>query len=204
MEIEKFSSLPDMLKLLASRSGGVLNEAALSRATELNHLTTKKYRVLLESLFLTLSIPAWSTNLGKKLIKSPKIYLSDINFLLYLINSSLEELSQRNRTLFGQVLENFVATELSKQITFSQVRATLYHFRTSAGQEVDFLLEGPQGKIVAVEVKSNSSLTNKDFRHLKALQSDLGDKFLRGFVVYMGEDIVPFGDNLFSLPFTLF
>lgn len=200
MEIEKIASLPDMLKLLASRSGGVLNEAALSRETELNHLTTKKYRVLLENLFLTLSIPAWSSNLGKKLVKSPKVYLSDINFLMYLLNMNFDGLAKQNRSLFGQVLESFVAIEITKQLTFSKTRAKLYHFRTNSGQEVDFLLEGPDGKIVALEVKSSQSVTSKDFRHLKKLKEDLGDKFLRGFVAYTGDSIVPFGDDLFSLP----
>jgi len=200
LEIDKIASLPNMLHLLASRTGGVLNEAALSRATELNHLTAKKYRTLLENLFLTLSIPSWSTNLGKRLVKSPKVYLSDLNFLSYLLNINIDELSQKTPTLWGQVIENFVAIELTKQLTFSNLRARLYHYRTTSGQEVDFLLEGPEGKIVAIEVKANSKATVKDFRHLETLQKDLGDTFQRGFVIYQGKDIVPFGKNLFAIP----
>lgn len=200
LEVDKITSLPDMLHLFASRTGGVLNEAGLSRATELNHVTTKKYRILLENLFLTLSIPAWSSNLGKRLVKSPKVYLSDINFLLYLLNVGLDGLAVQNSKLWGAVLENFVAVELSKQLTFSGARARLFHYRTSAGQEVDFLLEGPQGKIVAMEVKATSKASARDFRHIETLQSDLGDKFHIGFVIYQGKDIVPFGDKMFAIP----
>lgn len=200
LEVDKIASLPDMLRLLASRTGGVLNEAALSRATELNHVTTKKYRTLLENLFLTLSIPAWSANFGKRLVKSPKVYLGDINLLSYLLNVSIDDLPQQNPMLWGQMLENFVAVELSKQLTFSALRARLYHYRTNAGQEIDFLLEGPQGKIVAVEVKATSKASAKDFRHLETLKKDLGDTFQLGFVIYQGKNIVPFGDDLFAIP----
>ncbi len=200
MEIDKIASLPDMLRLLASRTGGVLNEAALSRATELNHLTTKKYRALLENLFLTISVPAWSSNFGKRLVKSPKVYLGDINFLLYLLNINIDDLPLQNPTIWGQVLENFVAVELSKQLTFSNIRAHLYHYRTNAGQEIDFLLEGPQGKIIGLEVKATSKVSSRDFRHLETLKQDIGNKFQRGFVIYRGKDIVPFGPDMFAIP----
>jgi len=92
-EIEKINALPDLLRLIATRTGGLLNESGLSRDANLNHITLKKYRILLESLFLTLSIPAWSTNLGKRLIKAPKLYIHDINILLYLLNTELTHLS---------------------------------------------------------------------------------------------------------------
>ncbi len=200
LELDKIASLPDMLRLFATRTGGVLNEAVLSRATDLNHVTAKKYRVLLENLFLTLSVPAWSSNLGKRLIKSPKVYLSDLNFLSYLLNMDFEKLAIQNPPLWGQILENFVAIELSKQLTFSDVRAKLYHYRTIAGQEIDFLLEGPNGKIVAIEVKATSKASKKDFRHIETFKADIGDKFHMGFVVYQGKDIVPFGDNVFAIP----
>ena len=61
--------------------------------------------------------------------------------------------------LFGSILETFVAIELSKQLSFSNVRTKLYHYRTSSGQEVDFILEGPEKKICAIEVKATSNLS---------------------------------------------
>ena len=200
LEIDKMASLPDMLRLLASRTGGVLNEASLSRTINLNHVTAKKYRILLENLFLLLSVSAWSVNLGKRVVKSPKVYLSDLNLLSYLLNIRLDETPRQNPILFGKLLENFVAVELTKQLTFSSIRARLYHYRTSTGQEVDFLLEGPQGMIVGIEIKSTSKVSAKDFRHLETLKNDLGDQFQRGFVLYQGTDVVPFGDKLIAAP----
>ena len=200
LDINKISGIPDMLRLLAARTGGLLNEAELSRTTKLNHITAKKYRLLLESLFLTLSIPAWSSHKGKRLIKSPKIYLNDLNLLSYLLNLNSKNLSAKNPLLWGQFLENFVAVELNKQLTFSRNRAGLYHYRTSTGREIDFLLEGPEGKIVALEIKATQKVSAKDFSHIKALQKDFNKNFHCGLVLYQGKTVLPFGRNLFALP----
>ncbi|MDF1684730.1 MAG: ATP-binding protein [Legionellaceae bacterium] len=200
-EIEKINALPDLLRLIAARTGGLLNEAGLSRDANLNHITLKKYRTLLESLFLTLSIPAWSKNLGKRLIKAPKLYVHDINILLYLLNTELAHLSTSNTTLFDQVLETFVAIELTKQLTFSETAANLYHFRTAAGQEIDFILEGPNQKTIAIEVKAKSKVSLRDFQHIETLQLEIGDAFHQGFVVYQGNDVLSFGKNIWAIPF---
>jgi len=203
IEIEKIGSLPNMLALIAANSGGLLNEAALARDLNLNHLTIKKYRILLESLFLTLSVPAWSANIGKRLIKSPKVYISDLNLWAYLLGIDLAKISQyKNPKLLGQLFENFVAIELSKQLSFSKVHAKLYHYRDTTNAEVDFLLEGPQAKIVAIEVKANHNATINDFKHLKMLKANLGDRLHAGFVVYQGQNIVSFGDRLWAIPFS--
>lgn len=202
MEVEKLGALPDMLRLLASRAGGLLNEATLSNDIEINHITVKKYRLLLEGLFLTLTIPAWSHNLGKRLIKAPKVYINDMNLMSYLLNTDLNDLPQENPLLFGHALENFVAVELAKQITFSKTRSMLYHYRTSSNQEIDFILEGPQNHVVGIEVKANSKVSARDFKHLDALKNDLGTKFHRGFVLYQGNDITPFGADMWAIPIT--
>ena len=204
LEVNKISGIPDILRLFASRTGGLLNEAELSRTTKLNHVTTKKYRILLESLFLTLSIPSWSSHQGKRLIKSPKIYLNDLNFLSYLLNLNPENLPSKNPSLWGQYLENFMAIELNKQLSFAKTRANLYHYRTTTGREIDFLLEGPEGKIVAIEIKSTGKVSTKDFSHIMALQKEIPQTFHRGFVIYQGNEIVPFGKNLFAMPLASF
>jgi hypothetical protein len=200
MEVEKLNTLPDVLHFLATRTGGLLNDAVLSRGINLNHITTKRYRALLESLFLTFTVPAWSNNLGKRLIKAPKVYINDLNLLAYLLNVNLLELPQKNQMLFGQVLENFVGIELSKQLTFSNIRAKLYHYRSTSGQEIDFVLEGPGSRVVGIEVKARSKVNAKDFHHLEAFSEELGEKFHCGLVLYQGVDIVPFGKKLWAVP----
>lgn len=203
MEVEKIEVIPQLLQLIAFRTGGLLNESSLSRDTDLNHATAKKYRVLLEGLFLIQSIPAWSSNLGTRLIKAPKLYMADLNLLLYLMNTDIDGVYVTNKTLFGSIFENYVAIELAKQLAFSTVQASLYHYRTAAGKEIDFILEGPNASIVGVEVKARTSVTAHDFQHLESLQATMGKKFKRGIVVYLGNDVVSFGKNLWAVPATL-
>ncbi len=203
MEVEKLGALPDLLRLLASQTGGLLNEASLSSDIGINTITAKKYRSLLEGLFLTLTIRAWSKNLGKRLIKSPKVYIGDLNLMAYLLNVDLSDLPRINPKLFGRALENFVAVELTKQLTFSKTHAALYHYRTTSKQEIDFILEGPQNDVVGIEVKANSKVEAMDFRHLEGLKNDLGKKFRRGFVLYQGNDILPFGKDMWAMPVSM-
>ena len=149
---------------------------------------------------MTLSIPAWSSHKGKRLIKSPKIYLNDLNILSHLLNLNPKNVTTDNPLLWGRFIENFVAVELNKQLTFSHTRASLYHYRTSTGREVDFLLEGPEGRIVALEVKSTGNVSAKDFSPIKSLQEDMDKKFHCGLVLYQGNNVLPFGRNLWALP----
>ncbi len=200
LEVQKLASLPQMLSLLATRTGGLLNESSLARDLALNHITVKKYRILLESLFLTLPVPAWMHNLGKRLVKTPKVYLGDLNLLLHLLHYEPKILQSAERTQVGKIIENFVAVELAKQGSFATTRTRLYHYRTSSRQEVDFLLESQRGEIVAIEVKSTSKISAKNFRNLEVLKSDLAEKFKCGIVLHLGENAVPFGDQLYALP----
>jgi predicted AAA+ superfamily ATPase len=134
------------------------------------------------------AVPAWSSNLGKRLIKSLKMYISDLNLLAYLLNVNLETLLRDNSMLFGAAFENFVAIEVTKQRTFSKTSANLYHYRTASGQEIDFILEGPNNDIVGIEVKAKSKISASDFHHLEMLQNEIGEKFRRGVVLYQGTE----------------
>jgi uncharacterized protein len=98
------------------------------------------------------------------------------------------------------LLETFVVMELYKQLSWSKTRAQLYHFRTHTGQEVDTVLEGPAGDIAGIEVKSKVSITAKDFKGLEALKELTGKKFKRGVLFYMGENVLPFGENIWAVP----
>ncbi len=102
--------------------------------------------------------------------------------------------------LYGHVIENFVATELTKLLAYGDIRAKLHHFRTNDNKEVDFILERADGSIIAIEVKSADMVEGKDFKQIKLLKSLSPKDFLSGIVLYRGNDIVPFGENLYAVP----
>jgi len=197
--IEKLSELPKLLNVFASRAGTLLNFAELSRSSAIPQTTLKRYTVLLESIFLIYLLPAWSGNLSKRLIKTPKLYLNDTGILSHLIGFE-EDKVFADPNSWGRLLENFVMMELLKQSTWSKLNLKLYHYRSPSGQEIDFLIERSDGKITAIEVKATSKITATDFKHIKSFEQENKTKFLRGIVFYTGNEPIPFGKNLFALP----
>ena len=199
-EIEKLSTLPNLLRILANRAGGLVNDADIARDAGLNPVTSRNYKTLLKMLFLTFELAPWSRNIGKRLVKSPKGYMSDSLLLCHLMQYELNDLEKNRPELFGHVLENFVATELLKLMTFQNEKMDMYHFRTSDNKEVDFVLEKSNGQLAAIEVKQRDSVSKADFRGLEELQRLAGQDFICGIVLYRGRDVVPFGQNLWAVP----
>ena len=197
--IERLSEMPRLLALLASRVAQLVNFSDLARSLAIPQTTLKRYMSLMETTFLVRLLPAWSSNIGKRLTKAPKLLLVDTGLLTHLLDTDAGRL-QRDRALLGHVLENFVAMELIKQLGWSERRCGLFHFRTESGAEVDLVLEDRGGRLVGIEVKSTASLQKRDFRGLQALAEAAGRQFAGGVVLYTGATVVPFGRNLRALP----
>jgi uncharacterized protein len=201
--LEKISLLPVMLRILASRVGGLVNESDISRDAKLNPVTGKSYRNILKLMFLSFDIQPWSRNIGKRLVKAAKGYLTDTNMLCHLLEYDIEKIEKTKPELFGHILENFVASELTKLLSFSSTKASLYHFRTSDNKEVDFILEKTDGSIIGIEVKKSENLTAADFKGLRELEALVPQEFRGGIMLYSGKQVVPFGKNLWAVPFSI-
>ncbi len=199
-DIAKLGVLPNLLKILASRAGGLINEADISRAIGQNAVTAKNYRILLQMLFLTFDVKPWYRNIGKRLVKSPKGYLIDTALLCHLQNIDIEKAELSDPHVFGHIFENFVASELLKQLALVDESLDLHHFRTSDGKEVDFILESPDGSLVAIEVKGRDAVTAADFENLRELSKQLETDFVCGIVLYKGNKIIPFDNNMWAVP----
>ena len=197
--VDALHALPNLLKLLAARASGLLNLADAGRDAGLPHTTLTRYLALLETVFLVHRLPAWSRNLGQRLVKAPKLHLVDTGLACHLLGADARRLSE-DRPLLGRLLESFVVGELRKQISWTDPRMTLYHYRTAAGSEADVVLEKPNGSVAAIEVKASATVAAADFAALKALRDQLGQQFQAGVVLYLGEQIVPFGDKLWLVP----
>ncbi len=197
--IEGLAALPRLLALLAARTGALVNFAELARSSGIPQSTLKRYLALLEATFLVQPLPAWSGNLGKRLTKSPKLLLSDTGLAAYLLGLDAAQ-GDEVPSLFGSLLENFVAMEVRKQLAWSETQPRLYHFRMQGEQELDLLLEDSRGRIVGIEVKARGSVDGRDFRHLAHLAGLLGRRFVAGVVLYAGTETLAFGPNLYAMP----
>lgn len=198
-EIEALAQLRAMLRLLAARNANLLVPSSLATETNLSHNTVKRYLGLLEEVFLIKRIPAWSRNLSARAVATPKVAFVDTGIVAHLLQTDADSLV-RPGGLFGPLLEGFVQMELARQLTWSDTRAELYHYRTKDKVEVDVVLENPQGQVIAIEVKAATAVKGDDFRGLRHLADRLGDDFLAGYVLYTGATTLPFGAKLRAVP----
>jgi predicted AAA+ superfamily ATPase len=197
--IERLTTLPDLLAVLAARVSGLLNVSDVSSTTGVPNTTVTRYLSVLEAAFQILRLRPWSPHYGKRFTKSPKLYFTDTglaSFLLGVTSNSLE----RNRDLLGRLLENFVLLELMKQAGWSERRTQIYHFRTQKGVEVDFVIEDNERRVVGVEVKLKGTVKSDDLRGLNYLESLAGDRFVRGIVLYSGERVYPLSQKAWAVP----
>lgn len=202
-ELDKISLLPHLLTVLATRAGGLMNDSDIAREVGLNSVTGKTYRNILKMMFLTFDVKPWYRNIGKRLVKSPKGYLVDTCMISHLLGADLAQMASLKPALFGHLVENYVATELVKQLSNTGAKAELYHFRTSDGKEVDFILEQPDGSLIAIEVKKSELVNQDDFNGINVFKQLTGKDFKGGIVLYGGKEVVPFGEQLWAVPFSV-
>ena len=200
--IEQLTEIPHLLQLLATRSATLLNFAELSRTVGIAQTSLKRYFALLEMLFLVVRLPSWQRNPSKRWVKAPKVFLPDSGLLCHLMATTAERMTAQPN-LLGAVVETWVLSELLKHVAFTQEGLSLWHYRTQTHIEVDFILENRAGQICGIEVKASTTVDSKDFKGLRHLQETEPAIFQRGIVLYAGRELLPFGDNLWAVPLSV-
>ncbi|MGB8425544.1 MAG: DUF4143 domain-containing protein [Desulfobacterales bacterium] len=138
--------------------------------------------------------------LGKRLVKTPKVYFTDVGTLCYLTGLRDPDHAAAG-PMGGPIMETAVLSEIVKTLTHSGIDPQIYFWRTSAGREVDFLIEAG-GKLVPVEVKLSTTPRPAMADSIKALMEDLGQMVMPGYVVHPGDIRLPLGSNVTALPFS--
>ena len=188
-----------LLNAVAAQMASLAVPAALAGRLQIPASTLKRYLDLLELLFVVRRIPAWSTNLTTRAVSTPKIIVTDSGLAGHLAGITLKR-ATRPTTPIGPILENFVLSELARQLSWTVEPVHLYHYRDRDGYEVDAVLEHAAGDVVAIEVKAAETVRNEDFRGIRHLARRLGDHLIVGIVLYAGAQTLPFGQRLRALP----
>lgn len=197
--IERRGDLLKLLALLAGRAGQLLVPSTLSGQSGIPRTTLVRYLELLASVFLIKTIPAWASNLTQRAVGTPKLAFVDTGVASHLIGQDAVRLSEPSGAA-GPMMENFVAMELARQLSWSEERGTLYHYRTKDGSEVDAVIETPDGRVVGVAVKAGATVRTEDLSGLRGLANALGERFIAGYVLYTGQQTLPFGDKILAVP----
>ena len=200
--IQHISVLPKLLQLCAGQTGRLFNVSDLASPFAISRPTIKEYVALLEQIFLIEQIQPWHNNRLSRLIKTPKMHLTDTGLACSLLNLTAENLRQ-DRNLLGQLLETYVYQELQKYSGWQDANFDIYHFRNKDKVEVDFVLQDGQF-ITGIEVKASATVQSADFKGLIKLRDAVGTSFVKGVVFYDGDSILSFGDRLFAIPYGAF
>lgn len=197
--IERQADMVRLLALLAGRMSGLLVPGTLAGQAGIPRTTLVRYLELLSTVFLIKSVPAWSGSQTTRAVGTPKLAFVDTGIACHLIGQDPGRLDEPSGAA-GPVLENFVVMDLARQLTWSQERARLYHYRTKDKIEVDAVIETPDGRVIAVEVKAGATVRTEDLTGLRNLASHLGDKFVAGYVLYTGQQTLSYGGRIKALP----
>lgn len=192
-------ALPRLLRILAARSGALLNVSDLGRATGIARATLDRYLALFIKTFAIQLVPAWAGDIARRSIKAPKVLFVDSGLAAHLSGLDAGRLQQDADSL-GRLLETFVGAELLKQIAVTSEPVELLHYRDSHGTEVDWMLEDRRGRVVAIEVKATSSPGPADLMGLRTVARLLGDRFHRGVLLHTGKTALSMGDRIWALP----
>lgn len=144
------------LALVASRHGQVLNKTDLSTPLGMSVPGITRWLDILEATGQILIVPPYFENLGKRLIKSPKVYIADSGLACHLLG--IRGAAELARSPFlGAVFEGLVAAELAKAQVHAGKRRELYFFRDHQGLEVDFLVPTASGGVALIEAKASTT-----------------------------------------------
>ena len=147
---------------------------------------------LLETSNVIFKLRPWYGNLGKRLVKSPKIYFTDVGLVAMLLGIETEQQLVRD-PLFGNIFENLVVVEVMKSALNRNLLTEFFYFRTETGVEVDLLFKRDECWN-AVEVKSAYSINPEFFKNMDKLSKLNGFENLKKTVIYSGETIKSYKD----------
>jgi predicted AAA+ superfamily ATPase len=199
-ELRNLDKFIRMYNMLGPRSGNILNKSDIARDTGIEMKTLDNYLNLLELVYQIHILMPYSRNISKRFIKTGKLFFTDSGILSHLLGISIHEDFMTSHYK-GSIFETFVFSEILKAKKYSDKPFNIFFYRTLDRKEIDFIIE--RGKnIIAIEAKFSKTVTKEDFKHIVALKDSVNN-LKAGYVLYTGEQLLPFGNNLFALPLSI-
>ncbi len=198
-QIGDLSQFQIFLRALAARSAQLLNLADLSRDLGVALNTVKAWLSVLEATYQVIVLRPYFANVGKRLVKTPKVYFTDVGTLCYLVGLKEPEHASSG-PMAGAILETAVVSEIAKTLTHRGLEPQVYFWRTAAGTEVDILVD-VGGKLVPLEVKLSATPGPGMAAAIKRWQQDFRETAMPGYVVHTGNVRIPLGAGVVALPF---
>lgn len=199
-QIGDLTLFQNFLRTLAARNGQLLNLTDVARDLGLAAGTAKAWLAILEATFQVIVLRPYFANVGKRLVKTPKVYFTDVGTLCYL--AGLRDAAHAAAgPMGGAILETAVLSEIVKTYVHRGEEPRVYFWRTASGVEVDFVVE-ENGKLIPVEVKLAETPRPAMAAGIKAFCEDFKGRAANGYIVHPGEVRLPLGSGVVAMPFS--
>lgn len=197
--IQRLYKYQKFLSLAAFRCGQILNRADLARDAGLAYTTAGHFLDLLLATFQIFLVEPYFRNIGKRLIKAPKLMWNDTGLAAHLQGlSHWRDAERLGRSPF--LAESRMALEIKALLAVHLPLAKVYYWRTSGGAEIDLIVEHA-GKLIPLEVKWSEQVSKRDLRSLESFFQDMGPDAPWGTVLYRGTQLLKVTERLFLVPF---
>ena len=186
------------LRALAAHSAQTIKLSELARDIGIAVNTVKDWISILEASFQIFILRPYYANIGKRLVKSPKVYFVDTGLLCYLVGLR-DAQHAASGPMGGAIFENLVAAELYKTYMHRGEEPAMYFWRTAAGSEVDLVIE-TQDRLIPIEIKQSATPRPEMAGGIIKFRRDFGDKAGQGYVIHPGKMILPLVSGALALP----
>ena len=204
--LTRFGALDTLLQYTAVYSSKLENILDISQKLSASRTTIREYIKALEAVFLIDRLPAWlhkDYDIGSR---KPKLFMTDTGLMAHLLHIDSPEKLLGNRDLMadtgGKLAETWVYNQLAAEID-ANPGWIISHLRHNNRQEIDFMIETTDGKLMGVEVKSAETLNADDTKHLRWFARNSKHPFT-GVILYAGNHLASFGDNIYGVPYSAF
>lgn len=186
-----------LARYLAGRTSTPVNINQFANDVELARQSVDKYLAHLAEALVVIRLPGWRRAKDKSETDRAKLHFFDAGIACL---AARMRPAEHDHDL-GRLVETLLVTDLVRQSSWSSDPPSCYHWRKKNNDEVDLVLEAADGRAVCVEVKTAESVAEKDFRGIDAFRDSHPDSFHRGFVFYSGDNVQPFGEDKWAIPF---
>ena len=198
-QVGDLTQYQNFLRVLAARSAQLLNLTDVSRDLGVAVNTIKAWLSVLEATYQVIVLRPYFSNTGKRLVKTPKVYFTDVGTLCYLAGLKAPE-HAASGPMGGAIMETAVLSEIFKTLTHRGIDPQVYFWRTLSGTEVDFVVE-TGGKLIPIEVKLSATPRPAMATAIRTFQDHMGDAAMPGYLVHPGDVRLPLGAGVTALPF---
>ncbi len=187
------------LRAVAANSSQLLQMSDIASDIGVSVNTIKTWLGILEATYQIIILRPYFSNINKRLVKTPKVYFTDVGTLCYL--TGLKDVDHLlSGPMAGAIVETYVVSEIYKRLSNRGTEPQIYFWRTSAGAEVDILVDD-QGTLIPVEVKATATPKPQMASGVRSIQKDLKKQITNGYVIHIGDMQLPLGEQVTALPF---